>query len=84
MQITSGSSLKEEISSGKSANVLISNLKVSPIITIKFQFLVQKNYTPFLVANENSLSSNILVNSISLTLLKDPIFFLIYLLLDFD
>jgi hypothetical protein len=75
MQITSGSSLKEKISSGKSANVLISNLKVSPIITIKFQFLVQKNYTPFLVANENSLSSNILVNSISLTLLKDPIFF---------
>ena len=75
MQITSGSSLKEKISSDKSANVLISNLKVSPIITIKFQFLVQKNYTPFLVANENSLSSNILVNSISLTLLKDPIFF---------
>ena len=75
MQITSGSSLKEKISSNKSANVLISNLKVSPIITIKFQFLVQKNYTPFLVANENSLSSNILVNSISLTLLKDPIFF---------
>ena len=84
MQITSGSSLKEKISSDKSANVLISNLKVSPIITIKFQFLVQKNYTPFLVANENSLSSNILVNSISLTLLKDPIFFLICLLLDFD
>jgi hypothetical protein len=75
MQITSGSSLKEKISSDKSANVLISNLKVSPIITIKFQFLVQKNYTPFLVANENSLSSNILVNSISLTPLKDPIFF---------
>ena len=75
MQITSGSSLKEKISSDKSANVLISNLKVSPIITIKFQILVQKNYTPFLVANENSLSSNILVNSISLTLLKDPIFF---------
>jgi hypothetical protein len=75
MQIIPGSSLKEKISSDKSANVLISNLKVSPIITIKFQFLVQKNYTPFLVANENSLSSNILVNSISLTLLKDPIFF---------
>ena len=75
MQIILGSSLKEKISSDKSANVLISNLKVSPIITIKFQFLVQKNYTPFLVANENSLSSNILVNSISLTLLKDPIFF---------
>ena len=38
----SGSSLEEKISSGGSADVLISGLKVSPVVAVEFQFWFEK------------------------------------------